>query len=156
MLEVDARFDAPEQLPPDPPTFQTRNGLGMVFGGSDDWYQYYAFMLGFWGKQPAWAVIRFDGIGDGENKGLRSYSGAPDFVKGWDHWNHLVVIRIRDRISVYVNGFIMPIPGPYYTYFQDGKYGTNRLVGLTVTSWEANMGKMEFDDFRLTPLSMPY
>lgn len=155
-LEVDARFDAPQTFPPDLPVFQTRNGLGMVFSGSDNWYQYYAYMLGFWGSQPAWSVQRFDGINKGENVSLSAYGGAPPYVKGFDGWNHLTVVRVKDLIYVYANGYQMPMPAPYYDYIRDGTYGTNRLVGLTVTSWEVNFGKMEFDNFRLTPLSMPY
>ncbi|MBN1582377.1 MAG: hypothetical protein JXA89_16845 [Anaerolineae bacterium] len=156
-LEVRASFDRPDDG--DTPPFQTRNGLGLVFGASDDWTEQYAYMLGYWGVQHAWALIRYDGKkpdGSDISKDLSSYGGAPWFVKGFDSWNHLSVRRVKDLIYLYCNGHRMPMPEPYYTYIQDGRYGTNRLVGLTITSWEASYDRIEFDDFKLTPLSMPY
>jgi hypothetical protein len=156
-LQVKARFDRPHEG--DDPPFQTRNGLGLVFGGNYNWTEHYAYMLGYWGRQHAWALIRYDGRnseGKDKSKSLQKYGGAPSFVKGFDGWNRLQVTRIRDRIYLFCNGHRMPVGEPYYTYIQDGKYGTNRYVGLTITSWEASFEKIEFDDFRLTPLSMPY
>lgn len=156
-LEVRARFDRPYKGPE--PPFQTRNGLGLIFGASNDMTQHYAYMLGYWGVQHAWGLIRYDGKtpeGGDISENLSRYGGAPGFVNGFDAWNHLSVTRIKDLIYLYCNGYQMPMPAPYYTYVQDGTYGTNRLVGLTITSWEGSFDKIEFDDFKLTPLSMPY
>ena len=158
-LEVDARFDRPDDPNRDTPPAQTRSGLGVLFGGSDDWSEGYAFMLGYFGRQHQWALLRFDGRkADGEYKTAKliNYGGAPPFVKGFAGWNHLEIVRIRDRIYLYCNGQRMPMPAPYYTYVQDGKYGTRRLVGVTTSTWEWNFDKIEFDNFELTPLSMPY
>lgn len=152
-LEVDARFD------PVTPSFQTRNGLGLVFGGSNGWWQQYAYILGYWGSQPAWGLTRYDGKkenGDDIKHKISAFGGAPGSCKGHDSWNHLAVVRIRDLIYLYCNGGTMPAEPPDYTYFRDGTYGTNRLVGLMISSWEADFDRIEFDNFMLTPLSMPY
>jgi len=156
-LEVNARFDRPYRR--DPPAFQTRNGLGLIFGASDDWRQQYAYMLGYWGEQHAWAFLRYDGqTAEGKDikTALSPYGGAPNYVYGYDSWNHLMIIRRGDMIILYCNGIRMPMPPPHYTYIMDGTYGTNRLIGLTITSWEASFEKIEFDNFKYTPLSMPY
>lgn len=153
-LEVDARF----LWPNDPSSPQTYSGLGMVWGGNDTWMEGYGYLLGFAGEQHSWGVSRFDGMSGGKPivTNLTHWGGAPGFVKNWDNWNHMAISRIRDRIYVYCNGYPMPLPGPYYDFLSDNKYGTNRLVGLTVTSWEWSQDEIEFDNFTLTPLSMPY
>jgi len=53
-------------------------------------------------------------------------------------------------MEVLINGVQMP-----NGIVTDGTYGRNRLVGLLVTSHELNEGEVEFDNFKLTPLSMP-
>jgi len=151
-LEVDARFlweYNPNNMPP-----QTFSGLGLVWGGNDTWSQGYGYHIGFGGYQFTWAIARYDG--PSAFTYLANWGGAPDFVHNWDNWNHLSIVRIRDYIYVYCNGYPMPLPPPYYNYLVDGTYGTNRLVGLTVTSWEWSQDEIEFDNFKLTPLSMPY
>jgi hypothetical protein len=131
--------------------------LGLVFGGSDDWGEQYAYMLGYYGRKHAWALVRYNSAKSGDNKTLAGFwKGAPNFVKGFSGWNHLRILRKNDLIALYCNGYKMPMPEPYYTYIRDAKYGTKRLVGLTLTSWEADFDKIEFDDFKLTPLGMPY
>jgi hypothetical protein len=78
------------------------------------------------------------------------WGGTPPDVQWYSRWNHLMVIRVGDTIDVYVNGFHMP-----HGTFTDGAYGRNRLVGLLATSYEWSKGEVEFDNFQLTPLSMP-
>ncbi len=149
-LEVDARFLwASDPLPP-----QTFSGLGLTWGGNDTWSQGYHYLFGFGGEQFSWVVSRFDGLTAITH--LTVPGGTPPYVNNWDNWNHLTIVRVRDRIYVYCNGQAMPLPGPYYDYLVDSTYGTNRLVGLTTTSWEWSQDEIEFDNFTLTPLSMPY
>ncbi len=156
-LEVDGRFLwKHDQQPPAP---QTWTAFGLAFGGSNDWLQGYNFSLAFGLSQPFWVVSRFDGLNTTTKRfivhDLTVWGGAPDFVRNWDGWNHLTIVRIQDRIYPYVNGILMPLPDPY-EYVRDGTYGTNRLVGLLVTSYEWSGDEIEFDNFKLTPLSMPY
>ncbi len=148
-LEVDARFSDGKWL----------NSLGLIFGGNDNWTEYYAFMLAYNFKQHFWSVARVEPR-PGSNPVeleyhwlLDTYSGwggTPPDVQWYSRWNHLMIVRVDDRIAVYVNGFHMP--GGTFT---DGTYGRNRLVGLLATSFELNKGEVEFDNFQLTPLSMP-
>jgi hypothetical protein len=142
-LEVDARFAVPNWL----------NGLGLIFGGNDDWTEYYAFMLIYNFSQHSWAVVRADprpGTGDVDYDWLRGPRGVSADVRPWKNWNHLTVVRIGDTMEVLVNGVQMP-----NGIVTDGTYGRNRLVGLLTTSHELNKGEVEFDNFKLTPLSMP-
>jgi hypothetical protein len=75
--------------------------------------------------------------------------GAPGFVENWDGWNHLAVIRDGATILLYCNGRQLRDLGEDYT---DSKYGADRLVGLTITSYELNRHDMYFDNFQLTDL----
>jgi hypothetical protein len=146
-LEVDARFYDGRWL----------NGLGLVFAGNDDWTEYYAFMLSYNFDQHNWTVARAkpkEGSDppDIDFKWLTDFGwgGAPSFVAARNRWNHLMVVRVGNTIEVYINGYLMP-DGT----FTDGTYGRNRLVGVLVSSYEWSVGDMEFDNFQLTPLSMP-
>jgi hypothetical protein len=142
-LEVDARFSKGEYV----------NTLGLVFGGSSDFKELYEFALSYGSAQHQWGVRRRNA--DGTLYKLDDFDGVPSFVGWYSDWNHLQVIRIKDRIQVRINGRIMPgIPND--GWYIDGTYGTNRQVGVSIGSWELNGGEMEFDNFKLTPLSMPY
>lgn len=146
-LEVDGRFSSPAEG-------QYVNSLGLAFGGNDDWTEFYAYLLVYYMAQPQWGVARVrwrEDWGRWEWNYLDDYDGAPSHVRGYDGTNHLKVVRVEDRILVSCNGIDMP--GGLYT---DGTYGTNRQVGVIVTAWELNWGQYEFDNFALTPLSMPY
>lgn len=146
-LEVDARFSDGEWL----------NGLGLLFGGNDSWTEYYAFMLGYNFAQHYWTVARVEPRVGSDPPDV-DYHWLPDFewggtppdVQWYSRWNRLMVVRVGDTIDVYVNGFHMP-----HGTFTDGAYGRNRLVGLLATSYEWSTGEVEFDNFQLTPLSMP-
>ena len=138
-LEVDARFASDEW----------QNGLGLAFSGNDTWSDYYAFALSFNFSQPWWAVVAYQNDVQIDLSG--GYNGAPSFVRSGYQWNHLMIIRQQNQIRVYCNDRKMP-EGTY----TDSRYGTNRLVGLTVTSYEWDRGEVEFDNFKLTPMSMPY
>jgi hypothetical protein len=147
-LEADARFHE---------SAQWLNGLGLLFGGNDNWTEYYAFMLGFNFEQHYWSVARVEprpGTDDVDYRWLldthSGWGGTPPDVRWYYDWNHLTVVRVGDQIDVYVNGWHMP-----GGTFSDGTYGRDRLVGLLATSYEWNEGEVEFDNFRLTPLSMP-
>lgn len=139
-LEADMRFE--EQ------SFWWQNGVGLVFGGSDDWQEHYSFMLGFNFKQHNWSFSRVDPIE--QHYYYTGWGGAPPDVRWWYEWNRLMVVRIGDTIQVYANG--VQLPGGSY---DDGKYGTNRLVGLVASAFEG-IGDAWFDNFKLTPLSSPY
>ncbi len=143
-LEVDARHVSPNR--------KTYNGLGLVFDATDDWSEFYALIIAAGGAQHAWAVVRFTNFGD-DVKYLTNdgYRGAPNFMKGWDSWNHLMVIRRQDGVTVYCNGKKLPDGNTTDTY-----HGSQRLVGLMVTSYEFDIGEVEFDNFKLTQLSGPY
>ena len=147
-LEVDARFHE---------SAQWLNGLGLIFGGNDTWTEYYAFMLGFNFEQHYWSVARVEprpGTDDVDYRWLldthSGWGGTPPDVRWFYDWNRLTVVRAGDQIRVYVNGW--HLPGGTFT---DGTYGRNRLVGLLATSYEWSVGEVEFDNFQLTPLSMP-
>lgn len=139
-LEVDARFGDHTAW---------MNALGLVFAGNDQWDEYYAFMLGYNFAQHAWSFSRVEPPEHFVR--LTEWGGVPTFVGWYDHWNHLMVLRVGDRMSVHINGRQMP--GGSYT---DGTYGTRRLVGVIATTFEWNQGEVEFDEFTLTPLSMPH
>jgi hypothetical protein len=150
-LEVDARFADEDG--------KWLNGLGLIFGGNDDWTEYYAFMLSYNFAQHYWTVARVEPRPGTDPVELdyhwlldthSGWGGTPPDVGWYRSWNHLEVVRVGDQIDVYVNGFHMP-----NGTFTDGTYGRNRLVGLLATSHELNEGEVEFDNFRLTPLSMP-
>jgi hypothetical protein len=138
-LEVDARFSYGEWL----------NGLGLAFSGNNTWSEYYAYLLAFNFEQHFWSVARVE-PGEVFHR-LESWAGVPGFVNNQSQWNHLMIERVGHTIRVYCNGRQMP--GGQYL---DANYGTQRLVGLTVTSFEWNRGEIEFDNFALTPLSKPY
>jgi len=143
-LDVDARFRNKKH--------KSLDGLGLVFGGNDDFSEYYVFMLANGAAQHFWGIFRFEGY-DSHSIDRDAYIGAPGFVHDWDGWNRLTVVRVQDQILLYCNGRKM-LDQPYdYT---DAHYGTNRLVGLTITSYELNWQDVDFENFRLTPLSMPY
>jgi len=148
-LEVEGRFSSPERG-------QYVNSLGLAFGGNDDWTEFYAYLLTYDFAQPQWAVARVKWRADQakwEWTYLDDFDGAPSHVRGWDGTNRLQVIRAQNEITVWCNGELMPMPDGRYI---DGTYGTNRQVGVIVTVWELSWGEMEFDNFKLTPLSMPY
>ena len=141
-LEADARFSDGRWM----------NALGLVFGGSDDWQEYYGFLIAFNFKQHYWAVVRakppeqsHSYLSDG------AWGGVPGgVVHSESRWNHLMIVREGSSIRVYSNGIHMP-NGTY----SDSHYGSKRLVGLLMTSYEWDRGEVEFDNFELTPLSMP-
>jgi hypothetical protein len=147
-LEVDARFSYDGD--------QYVNTLGVVFGGNDDWSEWYGFLLSNGGdsieNRPGWAVVRWD---HGDLDYLEDFDRAQKFVAGGNHWNHLRVIRRQDTIYVYINGRRLDADNPDDKYI-DSHYGTNRQVGVIIGSWELNRGESEFDNFHLTPQSMPY
>jgi hypothetical protein len=136
------------------------NTLGLVFGGEivqdvvGNWTvaEFYEFVLAYKSAQHQWAVRRRDA--DWSVRDLQPFGGVPSFVGSWGYWNHFVVLRIQDKIHVFCNGRRMPSQPP--EGFTDGTYGTNRLVGVSIGSWELDRGEMEFDNFLLTPLSQPY
>jgi hypothetical protein len=156
-LEVDARFSDGKYT----------NTLGLIFGlraipnpayHPDDnpcrpfFYEFYEFLLSYHSRQHTWAVRRQNA--DDTTDYLETFGGVPSWVGWYDHWNHLGVLRKQDRIWVYINGRRMPgMPDDGYI---DGTYGTNRQVGVSIGSWELSSGEIEFDNFRLTPISMPY
>jgi hypothetical protein len=139
-LEVDARFAYS--------TKKSLDGLGLVFGGNEDFTEYYAFMLAYGGTQHFWGIYRFDGY-RAVSIDRDGYIGAPGFVNDWDGWNHLAVIRDGAKILLYCNGKQLRDLGEDYT---DSKYGADRLVGLTITSYELNRHDIYFDNFQLTDL----
>jgi hypothetical protein len=141
VLSADARFSDGEWM----------NALGLVFGGSDDWQEYYGFLLAYNFRQHYWAVVRarppeqnHTYLSDDE------WGGVPNFVQWYSRWNTLMVVRQGASIEVYCNGIHMP--GGTYT---DSRYGANRLVGLLVTSYEWAKGEIEFDNFEVTPIIAP-
>jgi len=138
-LEVDAYFDNAWWM----------NGLGLVFGGSDDWKEYYELIIAYNPNALYWGLRRFNR--DGTIHDLRSIGGGPNTMN-WKGWNHLIVIR--QGVDIYVYGYdVYSSPrllgGPY----RDSSYGSNRLVGLVATSFEGDEGGVLFDNFRLTPLN---
>ena len=141
-LEVDARFTSDEW----------QNGLGLAFGGNDDWSEYYAFMLSFNFEQHYWTVARFK---DNSTTYLTNggWRGGTNFMASQYGWNHLTVVRRGNEIKVYCRdintGVDKLLPGGTAV---DATYGADRLVGLTVTSYEWATGQMEFDNFELTAL----
>jgi hypothetical protein len=143
-LEMDARFSYDGG--------QYVNTMGIVFGGNDDWSEWYGFMLVYIGVQHQWGVVRYD---HGDIYYLEDYDGVQKFVGGGNSWNHMKVVRRQDRIYVYINGRRLDSDNGDDVYI-DGRYGTNRQVGVIVGAWELNRGESEFDNFHLTPLSMPY
>lgn len=139
-LEVDARFAYS--------TKKSLDGLGLVFGGNDDFSQYYAFMLAYGGAQHFWGIWRFENY-RAYSLDRDGYIGAPGFVRNWDGWNHLAVVRDGAKILLYCNGQkLLAAPQDY----SDSRYGADRLVGLTITSYELNRHDMDFDNFQLTDL----
>ena len=152
-LEMDARFV-------DDRFNNYVNTLGLVFGGEIvydargnlTFAEFYEFTLAYNKAQHLWAVRRRNA--NWSVVDLDDFDGVPSFVGSYDSWNHLRILRILDKIHVYCNGRRMPgQPSEGYT---DGTYGTNRMVGVSVGSWELDRGDMHFDNFKLTPLSMPY
>jgi hypothetical protein len=139
-LEVDARFSSPDA--------GSVNGLGLAFGGVDDWRDFYALMLWQKREQHNWAAVRFV---DGRATSLPNGGGgsAPDFVRPRLEWNHLMVRSIADRIYVYCNDH--RLNDQPLDYGQPGS-GPNHLVGLVVKSHEYSNGTIIFDNYRLTPL----
>jgi hypothetical protein len=144
-LEVDARFTSSWTIKE---KLKSYNGLGLAFGGDDEWDEYYALMLGDGGTQHIWALTRHE---NGRTKYLvnNGYRGAPNYVKDWNGTNHLAVKRIGNTIRVYCNGRRLP-----NGYAEDDTYGPGRLIGLTITSYEFDDGEMEFDNFLFTPLQL--
>jgi len=136
-LEVDARFTSDEW----------QNGLGLVFGASDDWSEYYDFKISFNFEQHYWAVARFEDntVTYLTNGGWRG--ADPLKIYNQYSWNHLTVIRQGSEIQVMCNG--ENLPGGT---FIDPSFPDNYWVGLTVTSYEWASGTMEFDNFQLTSL----
>jgi hypothetical protein len=152
-LEMDARFV-------DDRFNNYVNTLGLVFGGEIvydargnlTFAEFYEFTLAYNKAQHLWAVRRRNA--DWTVVDLDDFDGVPSFVGSYDSWNHFRVRRILDKIHVYCNGRRMPgQPSEGYT---DGTYGTRRMVGVSVGSWELDRGDMDFDNFLLTPLSGPY
>jgi len=137
MLEVDARFT----------TDEWQNGLGLVFGASQDWSEYYDFKIAFNFEQHYWAVARFkdNAVTYLTNDGWR---GGPNFMNNQHSWNHLTVIRQGSEIQVLCNDKLLP--GGTFT---DPSFADNLWVGLTVTSYEWDSGQVEFDNFQLTALN---
>jgi len=143
-LEVDVRFANSWTIEH---RKKSGNGLGLAFGGDDDWSGFYAFLLQDGASQHLWAVVRvvntrFRYLTEGRWRGdERAY------IHDWDGTNHLMVVRQGDEITVYVNGKKFR-----KGQFTDSSYGPGRLVGLTISSFEFSNGKVEFDNFKLTPL----
>jgi hypothetical protein len=137
-LEVDGQHLAPLK--------KSFNGLGLAFGGDDEWTGFYALMIAAGAAQNFWSVVRFDNTRARylTNSG---YRGGPNFMKDWDGINRLMVVRIGDMITAYCNG--KPLPSGSA---RDDTYGPGRQVGLVVTSYEFSWGQIRFDNFLLTPL----
>ena len=72
-------------------------------------------------------------------------------MKNYSGTNRLMILRIGDTIKPYNNGRSLPV-GDGRRYVVDSSFGPNRLVGLVVTSYEFSNGKVDFDNFELTPL----
>jgi hypothetical protein len=139
-LDVDAAFHYEKK--------QSLTGLGLAFGGSPDFSEYYAFMLAYGAKKHFWAIVR---VKDYWTHYLDRdiFMGVPGFVHDWDMWNHLTVIREYDTIYLYVNDKKLLDAGQDYS---DSDYGGNRRVGLVITSYEMNKHDIDFDNFRLRDL----
>jgi hypothetical protein len=145
-LEVDARFSSEHTIEH---RHKSYNGLGLVFGATEDFSEFYAFMLADGGAQHIYAVVhvkdfRFDYIYD--------WRGAPAdtrYIKPWDGWNRLKVVRRGDQIQIYSNVEDNPLPGG--RDLRDSRLGDG-YVGLIVTSYEWSNGEMEFDNYELTYL----
>jgi hypothetical protein len=141
-LQVDARHISLNR--------STFNTLGLAFGGTDGWKEFYALVLAEGAPQHYWAVVRY------ENTRVtyltHAYRVAPGFVQPRDGWNRLTVQSIGNEIHVYCNYQKLhdePIP------YKPGEYGPNRLVGLIVASYEFDHGTIEFDNYRLSPDPAP-
>ena len=144
-IDADIRFRDGEWL----------NGVGVVFGGEtaerngrEQWIEYYAFLLAWNFKQHNWGFAR---VRDNNYTWLTRMGGAPATVRWFSEWNHVTIVRRGSNIKIYCNGVQLPKAD-----YDDGTYGTNRLVGVLATTYEINKGKNEYDNFLLTPLSMPY
>jgi hypothetical protein len=125
-----------------------QNGVGVVFGGNDDWSEYYVFLLAWNFDHPGWGFARAH---DGKYTWLSRIEGAPATVHWFSEWNHITIVRTGSNIRIYCNG--VKLPGADY---EDSNYGTNRHVGVIATTYEIAKGKNEYDNFVLTPLSAPY
>jgi hypothetical protein len=145
-LEVDGRH-----LDPDKKSF---NGLGLAFSGDDEWTGFYTMIIAAGSAQHFWAVVRFQRVGNRyKTKPLTNdgYRGGPLSMKNHSGTNRLMVTRIGDTIKPYCNGSALPV-GDGRPYAVDDTFGTNRLVGVVVTSYEFSYGEVDFDNFELTPL----
>jgi hypothetical protein len=140
-LEVDARFVSPDS--------RTFNSLGLAFGGTDDWNDFYTLVLAQGGEQHLWAPIRFVNA-KGQYLANGGYRLAPDFVRPRFEWNRLMVRSIGDRIFMYGNG--QRLHDEPIVYERPGD-GVNRLVGLVALSYEFDHGILVFDNYRLAPLA---
>lgn len=147
-LEVDGRHLSPLR--------KSFNGLGLAFGGDDEWNGFYAMIIAAGGAQHFWAVARFEKV-DARNPYRtfmltnNGYRGGPGSMNNYDGTNRLMIVRIGDTIKPYNNGRALPV-GDARPYAVDGRFGPNRLVGVVVTSYEFSNGEVDFDNFELTPL----
>ena len=137
-VEVDGKHKEPRN--------KTFNGLGLAFDATDDWNGYYALMIAAGAAQHSWALVRFRNTRAKylTNKG---YRGGPTSMRNYTGWNRLMVIRIGDTIRVYNNGSKLP-----NGTVVDTTYGPAGLVGVVATSYEFDKGRIEYDNFKLTPL----
>jgi hypothetical protein len=158
-LEVDGRFmskytvDCPN---PDKDCLKSGNGWGLVFGGNEEWNDFYALMVGDGGAQHFWALVHFRVVDvDGRTRVRTSYltndgyRGAPNFMRGWDSWNRVMIVREGTTISLYcwdkgdkvykllTNGII-----------EDATFGDGQ-IGLMFTSYEFREGEVQFENLLL-------
>ncbi|MBL7198715.1 MAG: hypothetical protein ISS56_01055 [Anaerolineae bacterium] len=137
-LEVDAQYEYHHK--------QSWDGLGLVFGGNSDFTEYYTFMLAYNPEQHFWGIFRIKGFRT-ESIDRDWWIGSPGFVRNEDGWNHLEVIRVGNKIKLYINGGRIRDLGEDYT---DSHYFGARRVGVVITSYEMNYHNINFDNFRLS------
>jgi hypothetical protein len=137
-VEVDAQFALC--------TKQSWDGLGLVFGGNDDFTEYYTFMLACNPRQHFWGIFRIEGFRT-ESIDPDWWIGSPGFVRDENQWNHLEVIRVGNKIKLYINGGRIRDLGQDYV---DSHYFGSRRVGVVITSYEMNKQDVNYDNYKLS------
>lgn len=129
MIEVDGRLAT-----------TMSGGYGVSFGISDDWGQWYNFMI----DDSYYRIVKYD---DGSWINLQSWAYSSAINTG-TATNHFKVIYDGSKIEVYINGI-------YLTTVYDADYLGPRRVGVFVQAWSDGNSNVDarFDNYKVTALT---